>query len=336
MNFDLVDSMLEKYSGEAPGVAVLAVKDGEKAYNRQFGMANMEYKIPVRENTAFSIASITKQFTGMGIMILAERGKLDYMESVVKYLPELSHYCGDVTIRQMMNNSSGIENYYRILGRKSRLSLGVTNNDVLGLLIDENELLFSPGEKFDYSNSNYVLLAMIIERLSGLSYGDFIKQNIFLPLGMKNAYIFDEKQPIIPERAYGYNIENISISCEYFDALTTGDGGIYSSVNDIYLWDQALYTDKLISRESIEAAFTPGRGNNGERLDEDYGFGWSLGTYKGSRRLWHSGLDAGFRSLITRFPEDRLTVVLLSNNSGFSSRERLDITNMLYGSLMNS
>lgn len=330
MDISLLDSMFEKYAGEVPGVAVLAVRDGIKVYNKQFGLANMEYKIPIKENTAFNIASITKQFTAMGIMILAEDGKLGLNDSIVKYIPEISHYCGNVTIRCMLNNTSGIENYYRILERVNRKSLAITNEDVLNLLFNENSLLFSPGEKFDYSNSNYVLLAVVIERVTGLSYDEFMNKNIFSVLGMKNSFVFDEKQPIISGRAYGYRVKNDIICCDYYDALTTGDGGVFSTTDDLYLWDQALYTDKLVGRGSIELAFTPGKSNKGRRFEEDYGFGWAIGAYNGTIRLWHSGLDAGFRSLITRFPEDRITIVLLSNNSEFLWGERLEITNRLY------
>jgi CubicO group peptidase (beta-lactamase class C family) len=267
--------------------------------------------------------------------MLVEKGIIGCSDSVVGYIPELTHYCRKVTIRNMLNNASGIENYYRIIEKINKPSLGITNSDVLGLLMDENRLLFSPGEKFDYSNSNWVLLAIIIERVSGLSYEKFLNRYIFDPLGMKNSYVFDEKQPVIPNRAYGYKNKDGILYCDYYDAMTTGDGGILTTVDDLFLWDQSLYTDKLISRESMELAFTPGKSNKGTSLGEDYGFGWSIGTYKDAKKLWHSGLDAGFRSLITRFPEKKISVILLSNTSEFIFGERLKITNKLYDLINN-
>jgi CubicO group peptidase (beta-lactamase class C family) len=331
---DSIDYMLEKYMGQVPGVAALAISNGEKVYNKQFGMANLEHNISLKSNTAFNIASIAKQFTAVGIMMLVEKGILSYGDSIVRYIPELGHYCRAVTLKNMLNNASGIENYYRILERLKIPSLGITNKDVLNVLADENRLLFPPGEKFDYSNSNWVLLAVIIERVTNLSYRDFLTEYIFKPLGMKSSYIFDEGQPIIPNRAYGYKMVDGSMCCDYYDALTTGDGGIFTTIEDLYLWDQALYTDKLISYENMELVFTPGKSNKGMDLEEDYGFGWSIGTYKGIKKLWHSGLDAGYRSLITRFPEKKISVVLLSNSSEFSWGERLKITNMFYDFLI--
>lgn len=323
---DLNEMLKEKYNSQKPGISVIGIKSGDIVYNEQFGLANMEYEIPITEDTVFSIASITKQFTGMGIMILQERNLLEYDEKLTEFFPKLYNYKG-VTIRHLLNNCSGIENYYSIIDRLGISAVNIDNKKVYEILLKEEGLLFKPGSKFDYSNSNWVLLAMIIERVSGVSYDKFMQENIFNVIGMKNSIVFTEKQPIVKNRAYGYGIKNEYIYCDYVEALTVGDGGILTTIGDLYKWDQALYTNRLVSKESVTLSFT----NGSTEGEEKYGFGWSIGEDElGNIKVWHTGFDAGFRSVITRYVDDKFTVVILSNSSQCSWEERKKITENLY------
>jgi CubicO group peptidase (beta-lactamase class C family) len=323
---DIIDSISQRYREKVPGISIMAIKSGNIVFSKQFGLANLEYDIPITLSTVFNLASISKQFTAMAIMMLVEEGILGYEKMLTDYLSELS-YCQGVTVRHLLNNTSGIENYYRIIERIDKSVVNVTNKDVYSLLIDQKSLLFEPGSKFDYSNSNWVLLSLLIENLSGLSYSQFIEENIFNRIGMKDAMVFDEMQPIVKNRAYGYRKENNNYYCDYVEALTVGDGGIFATIEDLYIWDQVLYTDKLVSRESIALAFTNGTGEG----EEKYGFGWSIEDYEtGNKKVWHTGLDAGFRSVITRYLDKEFTVIILSNSSQCTWDERKKITNELY------
>ncbi|MBS4537500.1 beta-lactamase family protein [Clostridium sp. D2Q-11] len=322
----LNEELKNKYHGKTPGISIMAIKDKDIVYNEQFGLANLEYEIPMTTNTVFNIASITKQFTGMAIMILEERGLLKYEDMITDYFLELTNYQG-VKIRHLLNNTSGIENYYRIIDRLGISPSNISNKEVFELLIKEKKLLFEPGSKFDYSNSNWVLLALLIKKITGVSYKEFIEKSIFNKLGMKNSIIFTKKQQIVKNRAYGYRYEYKNIYCDYVESLTVGDGGIFTTIEDLYKWDQALYTEELVSKESIELSFTNGSVDG----EEAYGFGWSIGEDdSGTRKIWHTGLDAGFRSVITRYLDSKFTVIILSNSSACSWDERKGITNELY------
>jgi len=322
----LTNMIKQKYTSKSPGISIMAIKRGNIVYDEQFGLANLEYDIPVTSSTVFNLASITKQFTAMAMVVLVEHGVLGFDDKITNFLPELLNYNG-VTVRHLLNNCSGIENYYRIVDRLNMSAINITNKEVYNLLIDEQKLLFEPGTRFDYSNSNWVLLAMIIERLTGLSYGKYMEVNIFKKLGMINTRVFDEKQPIVKNRAYGYRRGDNKFYCEYLEALTIGDGGVFSTIGDLYKWDQALYTGKLVSKENIELSFS----NGIEDGEEQYGFGWSLGEDEvGNKKIWSTGLDAGFRSVITRYLDSEFTVVILSNSSECTWEERKEITTKLY------
>ncbi|XMB86386.1 serine hydrolase domain-containing protein [Mycoplasmatota bacterium WC44] len=324
-NLKEVDELLKKYDSIGPGIAIMAIKNGDIKYRRELGLACIEHNIKVNSNTAFNIASITKQFTGFAIMLLSQNNLLNYDDLLISYLPELKHY-SDVTIRNLLNNTSGIENYYDILSRKRISPYLITNSEVLDLLI-ESKLLFTPGTMFDYSNSNYVLLSIIVERVSKRSFIQYIKEEIFVRLGMNNSYILDENQSVIPNRAYGYKKDE-SFICDDLEALTVGDGGIYSTLDDLYLWAEALNGGRLITKGNLQLAFTPALGKNGEKLEEDYGFGWSIDF--DTSKVWHTGLYGGFRSVITRYTLDGFTVLILSNSSECSWEERKSITSKLY------
>lgn len=310
-----IDEILSKYDGERPGVAVIAKKDDEIVYRKNVGLANLEYSIPITSSTVFNLASVSKPITAMGIMILKEKGILTYDTEIISYFPELKHYCKGVTIRHLLGHTSGIINYYRILDRFGMTDLHFTNRKCFELLIKEKELLFSPGKKWDYSNSNFVLLTMIIEMVSKQTLNDFLSENIFKPLGMENAIVFNENQPIIKNRAYGYGTNEDKFYCDYIGSLTTGDGCIFASVEDLAAFEKALYSEKIVSKKSIEEAFTPG-------IDSEFGLGWE--TWKSTpdlKQIHHSGEDHGIKCFFITFPDHKLTIILLANFNEFTGKD---------------
>lgn len=323
--FTEIDKLIDKYAGKQPGVAAAAIKDSEVIYKRTVGLANLEYDIPIKEDTAFNLASVSKPITAMGIMILQEKGEIKYNDRIVDYFPELTHYCSDVTIQHLLNHTSGIINYYEILNRLNIQDINFTNNKCYDLLMKESNLLFKPGDKFDYSNSNYVLLALLIERVTSQAFDKFIYENIFKTLGMNNSLVFDERQPIVKNRAFGYGKKEGLFYCNYIGALTTGDGCVFSTIEDMIKFEKALYSDIIVSKQVLEEVLKSAKLNNGE--DAGYAFGWETHrSTKTLKRLHHSGADNGCRSLITTFPDHRLTVILLSNYDGFTWEDRLNIT----------
>src|SRR5437868_3646554 len=217
--------------------SILVAEHGRMIYERGFGKADVKRNVAFTPKTPVYLASLTKQFTAMAIMMLAERHQLSYSDPLSKYFPEFPSYAAKVTIRNLLNHTSGIPDYEGLgLARP-----GLTNKDVSSALIRQKSLRFPPGEKFEYSNSNYILLALIVEKVSGKPYRLFLKNNIFALLGMTHTFVYDKPRPEFAGRARGYN--RFGDDSDY-DLLTYGEGGIYSTVADLFKWDQALYTEK--------------------------------------------------------------------------------------------
>lgn len=324
-----MEEYLSKYDGDRPGVALIAKMGDEIIYRKNVGLANLEYNIPITSNTVFNLASISKPITAMAIMILMEDKKLDYDNEITEYFPELSHYCKGVTIRHLLSHTSGITNYYRILDRLGMTDIHLTNEQCYELLKKEEKLLFKPGERWNYSNSNYVLLAKLIEIVSNTSLDIFLHENIFKPLGMSNAMVFNERQPIVKNRAYGYGCKEGYFFCDYIGPFTTGDGCVFASVEDLVAFEQALYTEKLVSKDTIKEAFTPG-------IDNEFGLGWE--TWKSTpelQQIHHSGEDHGTKGLFVTYPQHRLTIIMLANFNEFMGKDMAYITNYFVEKIVN-
>lgn len=327
-----VDALLAPWSqGATPGAAILVIQDGQILLKKGYGLANLENKQPIEPDTAFLLCSITKQFTAMAVMILAERGKLRYEDALSGFFPEFPPYAQKITIRHLLQHTAGLPEYDDLLiaaGRidgfwprsaKSRPSaFEPTAKDILRLLAKQKEPRFAPGEKWEYSNSGYVVLAQIVEKASGQTFAQFLQQEIFGPLGMKRSRLYDETRPAIEKRATSYRLapNGVYRDIDYApqNAVYGGDN-IYSTIEDMYLWDQALSTEKLVRAATLREAFTPGRLNDGTATR--YGFGWGLQQALGREALAHSGSWLGFRTYILRFPDQRFTVVVLSNLAEF-------------------
>jgi len=309
---------VEKFSG-----SILVARDGKVIVSRGYGMANIEYDAPNTPKTVFRLASVTKQFTAAAIMMLQERGKLNVNDAVCKYLNDCPPVWQTITIRHLLTMTHGIAGV-------NALELGALR----GLPVPWDQWLeatakkpleFTPGEKFKYSGSGYTLLGFIIEKVSGKSYGEFLQQNIFTPLEMKQTG-YEDPLKIIKNRATGYKqlpgdaITNLP----YREIIRMyASGGIYSTTEDLLLWDKALYTEKLLSRKSIDEMFTPFREMYPSK---SYAYGLWTSQKFGRTEIAHGGNATGFITYLARYPSDRVTVIVLSNNERGSS---LKISNVL-------
>ena len=322
-----VDALFEALTeGIQPGAAVMVIRDGEIVHQAGYGYANLEEQTPITADSAFRLASVSKQFTAMAIMVLAEEGALSIDDPVSRYLPELAPYEG-VTIRQMITHTSGLPEYYDLIDTSTGMP---TNADALVFLATMAEPAFAPGEQYEYSNPAYDMLAPLVESVSGQDFATFMRQRVFDPAGMHNSCIFDHSEPAIPHRVTGYEPDGDGFRLNDHDPLNhiVGSGGMYSTLNDFFRWDQALYGESVVSRATIDAAFTPARLNNGEWTD--YGFGWRIDDYIGHRRVRHGGSWIGFRTHIARYPDDGLSIVILSNRADFDPESYVDPITDIY------
>ena len=284
---------------------VLVARSGKPIVSKGYGMANIELGVPNSPQTVFRLGSVTKQFTAMAIMMLQERGKLSVSDPICKYLPDCPAAWQPITVRNLLTHTSGIPNYTSFPDFAKTTISPITNAEMNGLLKDK-PLEFAPGEKFAYTNSGYYVLGEIIEKVSGKTYADFLQENIFTPLGMKQTG-YDNPLQIIKNRAAGYQRQGGEIiNASYMDmTVPYAAGALYSTTGDLLLWDQALYTEKLVSKKSLDEIFTP--------FKSGYGYGWGIGKKFDRREISHGGGIYGFATEISRFPDDKVTVVVLSN-----------------------
>jgi CubicO group peptidase (beta-lactamase class C family) len=305
-----------EYSG-----SVLISKDEKIWFNRGYNFANREHQVKNTPETKFRIGSITKQFTAMAITILQEYGELNVVDNVSKFIP--SYQYGDqIKLHHLLTHSSGIPNITQLPAIKDIMKQPTTTEKTSRLIMDL-EPGFAPGFEFQYSNSGYILLAYIIEKITGLSYGEFLRNQIFSPLGMNNSGCDNQKE-IITNRAQGYEYDNGIVNAEYIDmSFPMGGGNLYSTTEDLFKWDQALYTEKLVTRESLETIFTShGFG---------YGYGWFINENQNRKTIYHGGGIVGFKNEIIRYVDDRITIIILNNLSTTNVEQiRNDLTKMVF------
>jgi CubicO group peptidase (beta-lactamase class C family) len=290
-----VDSLMSAYQGAVPGASVLVIRDGKGVVRRAYGLADVEQGIPATSATNYRLASVTKQFTAAAILTVVQDGRVTLDDPVRRWLPSLPAAVDRVTIRHLLTHTSGLVDYEDVIPDGTTEQLH--DADVLRLLEGENRTYFDPGSSYRYSNSAYALLALIVERASGQPFAEYLRDRIFVPLGMRGT-------------AAGSNVDHRAYGTPADQSLTSavlGDGGVYSSIDDLAKWDAALYDPKY------EIAFVPRTPTDDPKVQ--YGFGWRISEHRGSRMLWHSGETRGFRNVILRFPEKRLTVVVLTNRN---------------------
>jgi CubicO group peptidase (beta-lactamase class C family) len=293
---------------------VLISRYGMLIYERSFGFSSFSRAEPMNIETTFQLASISKTFTAAAIMMLQREGRLKIDDPVKQYIPEFPY--ANVTIRHLLSHTSGLHNYMWLAERQWKKKEYPTNEDILKMFTAaQRGLNFTPGTRFEYSNTGYVFLGLLIERVSGLSFADFIHTRIFDPLGMNRSYVYDLHQPKnIDNRAFGYRFSrgrHLVIPDDILDG-PLGDKGVFSTVRDLYKWDQALYRNELLSPEEWQMAFTHARLSNDTLVE--YGLGWRLQNFLGKQIVHHPGRWHGFRTSFKRFPQDRTTIVVLSNN----------------------
>ncbi|MCA1623556.1 MAG: serine hydrolase [Acidobacteria bacterium] len=308
-----VDSMVQKWidAKMIPGASVAVVRDGKIILAKGYGVADVETGTMANEHTAYQVASLTKQFTAAGIMLLVEDGMVKLDDPLGKYLPDLPEHWNSVTVRQLLNQVSGIQNY--AASRKIVPDKNYTQAEILGFVRDIKPL-FEPGAKWHYSNTNYFLLGMIIEKVSGKSYPDFMRERIFKPLGM-NSTTVNTSGLKIKNAALGYKLENAN-----WQKTTLGDpsqpfaaGAIVSTAADMAKWALALSKGKLLKKSSWDEIWTLAKLSDGKATI--YGFGWEISKIYGTNYIGHGGKISGFSSYIARFPYDNLSIVVLVNNA---------------------
>ena len=303
-----VDELFADYDAEGmPGASVMVIRDGEPLLTRSYGLANVQEGEPVRPGTNFRLASVTKQFTATALLMLVDEGKLDLDDSIRRHFPSFPEFAEAITIRHLLQHTSGIEDYEPIYG--DPFPEQILDRGVVEVIRGTESTYFPPGSEYRYSNSAYAILAVLIEDLSGMSFPAFLESRIFAPLGMNHTVAYRKGETTVPNRSYGYTVTGRLVEDADQSAWSAvlGDGGVYSSVEDLARWDAALYDNDLLSPETWVAAWTPGL--------EDYGFGWRIDEYHGHKRLHHSGSTSGFRNFMQRFPDERLTVIVLTNRA---------------------
>ncbi|GEM_PF-142142 len=309
---------------DSPGCAVGIIQNGRLIYQRGYGMANLEHDAPISSRTAFRIASTSKQFTALCVALLAEQGRLSLDDDVRRYAPELPVYEAPITIRHLMHHTSGLRDYLTLMELASaRDEDFYTADEALDLLVRQSGLNFVPGSEYLYSNSGYYLLGLIVQRVSGQSLREFAQTHIFEPLGMTSTHFHDDHTQIVRQRATGYSTqEGGGWRIDETTLDLVGDGGLFTTVEDLFRWDQNWYHNRLGrgGDELICQAQTPGQLNGGEMLE--YGFGLRVSEYRGLRTVSHGGAFVGFRAELLRFPEQRFSVICLANLSAVNP-ERL-------------
>ena len=311
---DKVDEFIkaEMQKRKIPGLSIAVVKNGEVIKAQGYGLANIELNVPATAETIYQSGSVGKQFTSAAVMLLVEEGKVNLDDPVSKYLDSAPELWKEITVRHLLTHTSGIKNY----GEKDiNYRLDYTDEDLIKV-VASFPLDFQPGEKWSYSNTGYVLLGFVIKKAAGKFYGDYLKERVFTPLAMTTARVINEED-IIPNRAAGYRMPKGQLKNQRYvspSLNTTADGSLYLTVLDMAKWDAALYSEKLLKRSSIDQMWTPVKLNSGKT--HPYGFAWGIGEANKHKLIEHGGAWQGFTTHISRYVDDKLTVIVLTNLAG--------------------
>lgn len=296
-----------------PGLSLLIVSKGKTIRAEGFGLANVELHVPAKAETIYQSGSVGKQFTATAVMMLVEEGKVGLDDPLTKYFSDAPTAWKDVTVRELLSHTAGFGDYPKSFNFRKDWT-----EDELIKLVEAIPLAYPPGTKWDYSNLGFLTLGILIHRVTGQFYGDFLQERIFHPLGMDTTRIISEAD-IIPNRAAGYRLVKGELKNQEWVAPmvnTTADGSLYFSILDLAKWDATLYTEKLLKKSSLDEMWTVVKLKNGEPNKGDYGFGWFIEQRSGHRCIHHDGAWQGFQTAIDRYVDDQLTVVALSNLSG--------------------
>lgn len=315
--FDSLFTVLASHHGFNGNV--LVSYNGRVLYKNAFGFSDIKRKTPLNIESVFQLASVTKQFTAVAILMLRDQGKLDLGDTVKKYFHDFPY--ANITIRQLLAHRSGLPNYMYFAGKYwKHKEEYLSNVDVMDMLIrNEPHLEFTPDHRYKYSNTGYAVLASIVAKVSGLSFDTFMNRHVFVPLGMRNTFVFNPANEMkIRFRTVGYN-KNRSLAHDDYLSGVVGDKGIFSTVEDMFKWDQALYTERLVKQKTLKEAFTPM--SYDRKHGNDYGYGWRIEAVDdGSTVLYHAGWWRGYNALYVRRLEDKTCIVVLSNKINWSFR----------------
>lgn len=316
-----------------PGAALLVVDHDEIVCRKCYGLADLETQQPITTDTSFYLASLSKQFTAMAIMLLAEQRRLSFDDRLLAYLPRFPSWGAEITLRHLLHHTSGLPTYFPLFSPDSstvakfnRDLNGVTNEAVLERVMEAAGPDFPAGTQYAYCNTGYVLLAMIVAMVSGQSFAGFLKANVFDPLGMKHTVVYDASRPALYKLAQGYWEEYDRFERWDYPLLTAGDGGLFSTLDDLFLWDQALNSERLVPKAALERAFTSGTTNDGTSVD--YGFGWFTNVLPhlsaaergqllilgdaGLRYVAHGG-SLIYHNYVVRSLDTQRTIIVLTN-----------------------
>jgi CubicO group peptidase (beta-lactamase class C family) len=291
--------------------SILVARGGEVLLSKGYNYADWELKVPNSSQTKFRISSITKSFTATLIMMLAERDVIDLDTGLCAYLPNCPAHWQEITIQNLLNHTSGVPEYTTLLGA-DEVSRNPHNVPALVDLFMDEPLSFSPGESYQYSHSNYILLGAVIEQVTNDRYGEFLTGALLDLLQMENSGL-DIHSQILKDRASGYQIiGTLLVNAPYLDMSNAyATAGMYSTVEDLFLWDQALYSNQLLNQSSLESMYTPNYAADGS--GGEYGYGWQIGEFQGHRKVEHVGGINGFHTYLGRYLDDQVTIILLSN-----------------------
>jgi len=334
-------------SPDAPGLAALVRQGGKTVFERGYGVGDLRSKAKIDRYANFRLASCTKQFTAMAIMLLVHDGKLRYEETLTEIFREFPEYGRTITVRNLLNHVSGLPDYEDLMEQAEKANgpiwspeKQIQDAEVLELLKKAKSGKFAPGTSWSYSNSGYVVLGLIIAKTSGKPYGEFLRERIFAPLKMNHTIVYQRGINEVVNRAFGHSKEDHAWkeTDQSSTSATLGDGGIYSNLEDLAKWDDALQNHTLLSEKEIQPALMPAKLNdgsephwpnepNGDNLHPgkpvSYGFGWFLDPYEGHRRIWHTGSTMGFRTVIERFRDENLTIIILANRTDLDPEKLL-------------
>ena len=314
----LDDIFTSSFRAQGPGAAVIAVRRGEVIYRKGFGMANLELCVPIEPDMVFRLGSVTKQFTAVAILMLLEQGKLALSDAITQFLPDYPTQNHTITVEHLLTHTSGIKSYTDMPEWVPLWRKDFTVQELVDFFKDQ-PMEFTPGQRWAYNNSGYFLLGAIIEKVSGISYAQFIRERIFEPLEMRQSY-YDDSARIIPRRASGYDVTAQGVVNAPYLSMTQpfAAGSLASTVDDLAKWDAALYTEQLIKQDTLALAFKPFHTADG--ASTYYGYGWAVGDIGGMSTLEHGGGINGFVCYAMRIPSESTFLAILTNSAG-------DVTN---------
>ncbi len=312
---DWVQYLFQDYIGEKPSASFIVIKDGNIKACQSFGYADLENKILATCETNYRLASVTKQFTAMAVLILIDQGKLAYHTKLPEIIPEFPDYGKEITVKDLLTHRSGLQDYVKLYPRDAEKQL--VDKEVLNLLVKQDSLLFPANSNYKYSNSGYAVLAMIIERVTGKTFTEFMNNEIFEKIGMTSSTVY-EKETSIKNRAFGYKFNDTIYENKDQNTWSAiqGDGGVYSSVSEYVHWDRSLYDETLISSSLRDDAFSAWD-EHGKTEEEGYGFGWQIDIRNNRKYVMHGGASTGFRNYVVRIPSEKISVAIYTNTADY-------------------